>query len=154
LRIKDFYDSVKNQRYLSIIVHSKPNKALSDFAKKSADVLEAKYFSLYNHFLENSELSESIDCFTDQSLIDLFFVQAKANSLLIVDQVDFLLDTWNKREHKDFFNLFENQWDAWKLESRTGLILFLETNDILDSNSIKFQNGTNKIYELNEFISL
>ncbi|MCB9211066.1 MAG: hypothetical protein H6609_17000 [Ignavibacteriales bacterium] len=154
MRINDFYNSIKDQRYLSVIIHSKPNKDLSDFAKKSADVLHAKYFNLFSYFSENIELAESIDSFTDQSLIELFYAQAENNSILIIDQVDFLLDTWDKVEQKNFFNLFDKQWDTWKLSNRTGLILFVETNGILDSADIKFQNGTKKIYELNEFISL
>ncbi|MCB0751799.1 MAG: hypothetical protein KDC52_10010, partial [Ignavibacteriae bacterium] len=114
----------------------------------------AKYFNLFSYFSENIELAESIDSFTDQSLIELFYAQAENNSILIIDQVDFLLDTWDKVEQKNFFNLFDKQWDTWKLSNRTGLILFVETNGILDSADIKFQNGTKKIYELNEFISL
>lgn len=154
MRILDFYNSIKEQRYLSIIIHSKPNAGLSEFAKKSADILNAKYFNLYQYFLKNGELSSNIDSFTDQSLIEILHEKAKGSSILIIDQIDFLIDTWTKREFKDFLNMFDKQWDRWNLDSKTGLIVFIETNNVLEDADIKFQNDTKKIYKLSEFSSL
>ena len=154
LRIEDFYNSLKDQRYLSVIIHSKPNVGLSEFARKAAKALNGKYFDLYQYFLDNPELSDEIDSFSEESLMELFHKQAEGASLLLVDNIDFLLDTWAKTEIKSFLDRFKNQWDTWKLSSHTGLIVFMETNELLENIEIKFQDGTNKIYKLSEFSAI
>ncbi len=154
MRIEEFYESLKDQRYLSIIIHSKPNVGLSEFARKAAKKLNGKYFDLYQYFLERPELSDEIDGFSEESLIELFHEQALGESLLLADNIDFLLDTWAKTEIRSFLNRFKNQWDTWKLNPRTGLIVFMETNEVLRNTEIKFQDGKNKIYQLSEFSAI
>ncbi len=154
MKIEDFYNSLKDQRYLSIIIHSKPNSGLSEFARKASGLLNAKYFDLYEYFLNKPELSEDIDGFSEESLMDLLHKKSKDVKLLFVDNIDFLLDTWTKEEMKSFLNRFNNQWDTWKSSNRAGLFVFMETDEILKNTELKFQNGENKIYKLSEFSAI
>lgn len=155
LNFLDLYNELKDQRYFSVIIHSKPNTGLSDFAKNAASLINAKYINLLEMFLNNKELAIDIAGYSDQKLSAFLRSEAEDTTALVVDKIDFLLDTWNPQEMKSFISIFNKHWDTWKFGStRPALIVFIETNSFISDLEIKFDNGKSKIYTLSQFSAL
>jgi hypothetical protein len=70
---------------------------------------------------------------------------------LNIDRVDFLLDTWRKKQRNDFYRLIENQWDGYKDTMKAKLIINLQTSSELESLTILDSQGNSRIRELSEF---
>lgn len=150
----DFYKELKDQRYYSIIIHSKPNTGLSEFAQKAATTIGAKYINLHKLFTDNKELSDKIQSYSDQDLQEFLKSEAKNGSAILIDKIDFLLDTWNKSEMDAFLKLFNKQWDTFNPTYKVPLIVFIETNSYLEELEINFENGISKVYHLSQFNAL
>lgn len=154
LNFVDLYKELKNQRYFSIIIHSKPGTGLSEFAQKAAKKINANYVNLHSRFLDDEELSNKIQKFTDQDFHNFLVKETKNEKPIIVDNIDFLLDTWKKDEKKAFVNLFRRQWDTWNPTYKVPLIVFMESHPFISELNIEFDNSKPKIYKLSEFSAL
>jgi len=154
LNFVELYKELKGQRYFSIIIHSKPNTGLSEFAQKAAAAIGAKYINLLELFVNNKELSDKIQSYSDHDLQEFLKSEVKNGSAILLDKIDFLLDTWNKSEMDSFLKLFNKQWDTFNQTYKVPLIVFIETNSYLDELQINFENGISKVYHLSQFNAL
>ena len=154
LQFEELFKELKGQRYFSIIIHSKPDTGLSQFAKKAAQAVGAKYVNLHELFLNNKEFSENISSYSDQDFHEFLKGEVKNYSALIIDSIDFLIDTWNKSEVESFLKLFNKQWNTFSPTYKIPLIVFIETNQYLEDLDLKFEDGKSKVYRLSQFNAL
>lgn len=150
----NLYKKLKDQRYFSILIHSKPSPGLTEFAQKAAKAIDANYVNLHESFFRDEELANNIHTFTDQDFQKYIKQETSKNKPIILDQIDFLIDTWKRSEINSFINLFRRQWDTRNPQIKVPLIVFLESHSFLDDLSIEFGNGKSKIYKLSEFSAL
>ena len=154
LSFVELYNELKGQRYFSIIIHSKPNTGLSQFAEKAAQAIDAKYINLHELFLNDKELSEKISSYSDQDFHEFLKVEVKNSFAIIIDKIDFLIDTWNKSEVESFLKLCNKQWNTFSPAYKVPLIVFMETNPYLEEFDLKFEDGKSKVYQLSQFNAL
>ena len=102
--------------------------AVTQFCQKACKKSGGKYLDVLDLFIQSQELSESIDSFSPEKLRELLIEQSQAQSLLVVDRVDFLLDTWQKYKRQDFYQLLKDQWDSYKDQMKSRLIVCLQTS--------------------------
>jgi hypothetical protein len=148
-----FLTQLKEKRYRAVIWHAEPEKgaALTQFAQKVCQRTGGKYLDLLDFFIQSKELSESIDSFGPEKLRELLIKQGQSCSLLIVDRIDFLLDTWNKSERNDFYRLFNDQWDGFKEGMKARLIVCLQTSLEINNLQINQFQGQNRVNQLADF---
>jgi hypothetical protein len=114
-----------------------------------------QYIDLLDLFLNDKSLASDIAGFSDQKLNELLRKEAKYTNALVLDRIDFLLDTWNPQEMKSFISIFNKHWDTWIFgNTRPALIVFIETNSFIKDLEINFENGKSKIYKLSQFNAL
>ena len=154
LQFEELFKELKGQRYFSIIIHSKPGTGLSQFAEKAAQAVGAKYINVHELFLNTKELSENISSYSDQDFHEFLKGEVKNSSAIIVDKIDFLIDTWNKGEIESFLKLFNKQWNTFSPTYKVPLIVFMETNPYLEGFDLKFEDGKSKVYQLSQFNAL
>lgn len=108
--------TLEQERYRAIIIHVDPmmSPTLTTFCQKFCDHLGGKYLDLLNFIIQSPELSETIDRFDPEKFRNLLIQQSQSHTLLVVDRVDFLIDTWRRSERQDFYRLVNNQWDSYK----------------------------------------
>ncbi len=145
-----------HERYRAVIIHTDPFKspALSDFAKKLCERSNGKYLDLLNLFIDSPELSAAIDQFDPERFLSLLKEQSKAQSLLVVDRMDFILDTWRRNEKQAFFRLVENQWDSFKDGMKCKILLGLQTSQEFETLNIKDSKGQSRVLKLSDFEDL
>ncbi len=144
---------LEQERYRAVILHAIPEKSplMSRFCQKVCKQTNGKYLDLLEFFIQSPNLSENIDSFSPEKLRELIIEQSKGQSLLVIDRVDFLLDTWRKSERQDFFRFINNQWDGFKDGMKAKLMVVLQTSQEIESLKILDSQGQSRIFRLNDF---
>ena len=145
--------SLEQERYRAVILHSVPEKSpsMTHFSQKVCKQTNGKYLDLLDFFIQSPNLSENIDSFSPEKLRGLLIDQSKGQSLLVIDRVDFLLDTWRKSERQDFFRFINNQWDSYKDGMKAKLVVVLQTSQEIELSKILDSQGQSRIFRLNDF---
>lgn len=90
------------ERYRAVLVTGPAGCGKSAYAKKLANALSARYLDLLNEFVGDGELSSKIDTFDRQKLFDLLKLKAQGEKTIILDNPDFLINTWGDRSRREF----------------------------------------------------
>jgi len=153
ISVFDALISLEQERYRAVILHAVPEKSasMSHFCQKVCKQTNGKYLDLLELFIQSPNLSEHIDSFSPEKLRGLLIEQSKGQSFLVIDRVDFLLDTWRKSERQDFFRFINNQWDSYKDGMQAKLMVVLQTSQEIESLKILDSQGQSRIFRLNDF---
>jgi len=153
INVFDVLDGLKQERYRAFILHSVPEKSpsMTLFCQKVCKQTNGKYLDLLEFFIQSPNLSQNIDSFSPEKLRGLLIDQSKGQSLLVIDRVDFLLDTWRKSERQDFFRFINNQWDSYKEGMKAKLVVVLQTSQEIELLKILDSQGQSRIFRLNDF---
>lgn len=151
--IIDYLDYLGQERYRAVIIHTIPEKstALTAFSLKLCEKASGKYLDLLDMFISDDNLNTQIDNFDPEEFRNLLIKESSSETLLVVDRVDFLLDTWRKMERKQFFRLMENQWDSFKENMKAKLIINMQTTQEIGSIKINDSQGESRIFKLSNF---
>lgn len=150
----EYLAHLEQERYRAVILHAAPEKSSSvtQFAKKVCAQLGGKYLDLLDLFIQTKELSEHIDSFSPEEFRELLIEQSKGQTLLVIDRVDFLLDTWRRAEKKDFFGLLDkNQWDGFKEGMKARLMICLQTSREIEALQISDSQSQSRVLQLSDF---
>ncbi len=153
ISVFDMLIGLEQERYRAVILHAIPEKSpsMSRFCQKVCKQTNGKYLDLLEFFIQSQNLSENIDSFSPEKLRELLLEQSKGQSLLVIDRVDFLLDTWHKSERQDFFRFINNQWDSYRDGMKAKLMVVLQTSQEIESLKILDSQGQSRIFRLNDF---
>jgi len=152
----DFLNQLDQERYRVAIIHVEPlnGPLLSAFSKKLCQRSNGKYLDLLDLFINSPKLSETIDKFDPSKFKSLLKEQAISQSLLVVDRLDFILDTWRVSERQNFYRLVKNQWDGYMNGMKAKLLLCLQTSQEIEILDIKDSKGQSRVLKLNDFEDL
>lgn len=153
ISVFDALVSLEQERYRAVILHAGPeiSPSMTHFCQKVCKQTYGKYLDLLDFFIQSPNLSENIDSFSPEKLRELLIDQSKGQSLLVIDRVDFLLDTWRKSERQDFFRFINNQWDSYKDGMKAKLVVVFQTSQEIELLKILDSQGQSRIFRLNDF---
>ena len=154
VNLKEFINSLSGERNRTFIVHNGPATGKSKYARQFAEKSKGKYLDLLGRFEKNAELKKRIDIFDIRDLEDLLVEEAKDTNLLILDNVEFLLNTWNEDGYDLLFHLLAKKWDSFKPSYRAVLGIFLITNRKILDLELKTSKGETRVFHLSELESL
>lgn len=156
LDVFEYLAFLSQERYRSIILHAKPNLSASvtRFANKVCKTSDGKYLDLLDFFIKTKELRENIDGFSPENFRVLMMEQSNGVPLLFIDRIDFLMDTWRRRERKDFFRMISDQWDGYKEGMNAMVILCLQTSYEVENLHLTDSQGQSRIFQLSDFNDL
>lgn len=129
-----YLSEIDQERYRAVILHTPPEMgtAKTEFAKRICLKANGKYLDLLDFFIQNPEMSARIDSFTPEKFRTLLIEHGKGTGLLFIDRLDFILDTYSRRELQDFLHLVRDQWDSFKDGMKTKLILCIQTSQEIE----------------------
>lgn len=153
ISVFDTLAHLEQERYRVIVIHAVPEKctSMSSFCQKFTKQANGKYLDLLELFIQSPALSENIDSFSPEKLRSLLIQQSQDESLLMVDRIDFLLDTWRKSERQDFYRFINNQWDSYKDGMKAKLIVGLQTSQEIEALKILDSQGQHRVFHLSDF---
>jgi len=144
---------LKQERYRTILIHVDPLRShfLTQFAKKICQNSGGKYLDLLDTFIKCDELKNNIDRFGPDKLKTLLKDESRETSLMIIDRMDFLLDTWHRHQKQAFWRLVEDQWDGFLSGMKASLVFCLQSSDEIKGLILLDSRSRSRIYQLSDF---
>ena len=139
-------DYQAKEQYRTILILGPPNSGKTKFAKLLAQKIKAKYIDLLYVFLSNKNMSESIDTF-DVSNFKKYLTGLNAiEDVIIIDNVDFLLNTWSEQQKGEFLNLVEK---LRSIESEKTFCIFAQDSNSLSTKQISNSQNNSRVLNMN-----
>lgn len=154
INLEDFVDMLLEERHRTFIVHSEPMSGKSKYAKRFAKKIGGKYLDLLEQFREDRNLKNSIDTFSIKEIEILLVEEAKDTNLLIVDNIEFLLNTWGEDRYDLLFRLIKEKWNSFYSSYESTLGIFLISNCKIMNMKLKTNKDKSRIFHLQELESL
>lgn len=154
--LKDYVADLGKQKFRAIIIHgpSEQEKVLRQFASQIPEYTGGSYLDILDLFSSDFELSASVDSFNPESLNGLLQEYSAGKNVLVVDRMEFLLDTWRKRERQAFYRMIAKQWNSFIPSMGATLIFCLQSSTELTSQKINDSHGKSRIQPLSAFNEL
>lgn len=154
VNLKEFIKALSGERHRTFIVHSDPASGKSKYARQLAKYVGGKYLDLLERFGKDERLKSQIDIFGVKDLESLLVEEAKGTNLLIVDNAEFLLNTWDEDGYDLLFGLLRRHWDSFKPSYRATLVFFLTTNRKIRELELNTSKGETRVFHLKRLESL
>lgn len=151
-----FIKSLGSEKYRSVIIHAVPNKSavLSEFAHELSTATDGDFLDLLDYFYDHADIASKIDQFNPEKLRNLLIEKSRGVDLLIVDRMDFLLDTWRKEERRAFYRMIKRQWNSFLEDYSATLVFCLQTSTEIRNLTITDTHGNTRILLLSELNDL
>ena len=154
VNLKEFIQALSGERHRTFIVHSDPASGKSKYARQFAKDSGSKYLDLLERFGKDERLKSQIDIFGVKDLKALLIEEAKGTNLLIVDNVEFLLNTWDEDGYDLLFGLLCRNWDSFKPSYQATLGVFLTTNRKIMDLELNTSKRVTRVFPLRRLESL
>lgn len=128
INLIDFIQTLKNKRYKNIIIYSNPIINRTDFAVSFAKKYKFKYLDLLDKFNNDIDLKNDIEFFNFEKLKKLLIKESENEKVLMIDKIDFLINTWDSNGYENLLFLVNQVWNNAMEVYRTILIIFINTN--------------------------
>lgn len=140
-------DFQTREQYRTILVLGPAGSGKTKFAQLLANRTKAKYIDLLDAFSNDKHLSENIDTFDVSHLKKYLLHLPTKESVIIIDNVDFLLNTWSDKEVGEFLNLIEKLRSN---ETQKTFCFFAQDLKILSSKLIYNSQNNSRILTINQ----
>ena len=154
INLKEFIQALSGERHRTFIVRSDPASGKSMYAKQFAKDVGGKYLDLFKRFGKDERLKSQIDIFGIRDLEALLIEEAKGVGLLIVDNAELLLNTWDEGGYDLLFGLLCRHWDSFKSSYQATLGFFLTTNRKIMGLELNTSKGETRVFHLKRLESL
>lgn len=153
----DYLDLLGQEKFRAIILHAPPDKSpeLSKYANRLLRHKGGSAIDLLAYFQEDPQRASDIDRFGPEQLKSLLVEHSKGRELLVIDRLDFLLDTWRKEERLAFYRMVKQQWNSFLENSRATLVFCLQSSSEIEDMTITDTRGRSRVLalaELNEIV--
>jgi predicted AAA+ superfamily ATPase len=140
-------DFQTKEQYKAVMILGPANCGKTRFAKLLAEKIGAKYIDLLEIFVDDENLSKSIDTFDVFGLKKYLLKLTTEEQVIIVDNIDFLVSTWSEREKGEFLNLVDKLRSN---ETKKTFCFFAQEEGIFDSKCILNSRNESRIIHLNQ----
>lgn len=153
----DYLDVLGREKFRTIILHTPPDKSL-ELSKFTSRLLRHKggeAFDLLAFFQKDPTLASNIDRFGPEQFKVMLVKQSEGKELLVIDRLDFLLDTWRKEERLAFYRMVKQQWNSFLESTRATLVFCLQSSSEIHDLNITDTRGHSRVLalaDLNEIV--
>jgi DNA replication protein DnaC len=140
-------DFQTREQYRTILILGSAGSGKTKFAQLLANRTKAKYIDLLDAFSNDKRLSENIDTFDVSHLKKYLLNLPVKEEVIIVDNIDFLLNTWSDKEIGEFLNLVEKLRSN---ETQKTFCFFAQDLKISDSKQIYNSQNNSRILTMNK----
>jgi hypothetical protein len=138
------------ERYRACIIHAPAMGHKTELARRIRDVLGAYLLDLQAYFLEHPNLAAKIDRFGPDDLESLLLRLQVAPRLVVVDNLDFLLNTWSRARLEQFVAMVDVRLVSPDVTDKT-FVFFVQTRPEIVSRQLTNTRGQPRILPLDAF---
>lgn len=153
LDVREYVAIQGEERYRAFIIHAPAMEHKTMLARRMRDVLGAYLLDLQAFFLQRPELAERIDRFRPRDLEKLLLGLGVPQTVVVVDNMDFLLNTWTNRRLGEFVGMVELRLKSPDTTSKT-FVFMVQTRPVLLRHDLKNSRGQPRILPREAFYAL
>lgn len=134
------------ERYKHFIIYSLPMTGRTAFGKKVSEEFDGYYLDVLSELKDNAAISKEIDTFYPNDFFKCIAKNSNRKKFIVVDNIDFLINTWREEQEEIFLNLIE------KDQSNIVYLFLIQERKFLFKRSITNILGNNRIINLFDII--
>lgn len=128
--LREYLTTQGQERCRAFIIHAPAMEHKTALARAMRDVLGAYLFDVQAYFLEHRELAERIDRFRPDDLEVLLLGLDVPEQIVVVDNMDFLLNTWTAKRVGEFVGIVDLRLKSPDTTAKT-FVFMLQTSPML-----------------------
>lgn len=144
LRFRELIEIQLKERYKHCVIYSLPMTGVTSFGKQICKKYDGYYLDVLQEVNKDEDISNSLGMFYPE---DFFKWLKKYNSekkFIVIDNFDFLINTWRSDQEEIFLNLVEKQ------ESEVMYIFLIQQRKFITKRIIENIMGKSRIINLYE----
>jgi len=153
LHLPDFIATQASERYRAFIVHGPAMSGKTHLAQRLRDVLGAHVLDLQAHFAGDPDLCARIDRYRPRDLERLLLALEVPESLVVVDNPDFLINTWTSRHKREFVAMVDRRLHSPTVTDKT-FAFFIQTDPVIVRRELTNTRGHPRILPIDAFYAL
>ena len=145
MKIKEFIAEQLHERYKHFVIYGPPLQGKTKLAKHIAEVFDGIYIDVLKEFQEDVGKKNGIDIFGPSKLITfLNQYSCGAKKLMVIDQMDFLINTWDENQFREFMAFIDLH------QSEVGCMFIMHNYRILERDNPIRENdkGHNRLINI------
>lgn len=153
MKFHDYLNNQKTEDRRAFIVHYPAKSGKTQFAREICEQREdAHLLDLQAYFLQHPELSP-IRRLDFTKFKDLLLSLDMREDVILVDNVDFLFNTWRKKDKEKFSNWLKHQLRTPGDTKKTFIFVF-QTDPFIENIILVNSNQESRVLPMNEFESI
>ena len=153
LKLPDYIAIQATESYRAFIVHGPAMSGKTRLARRMRDVLGAYVLDLQAHFVAHPDLCARIDRYRPRDLERLLLALDVHGPLVVVDNLDFLLNTWSPRHKREFVAMVDQRLRSPGVTGETFAFL-IQTDPVIVRHKLTNTRGQLRILPLDAFYAL
>ena len=144
LKFNELIGEQLHERYKHLAIYGPALQGKTKLAKHIAEKYNGIYLDLLQDFFKKDELKTGIDVFGPSKLITFINQRQGASQLMIIDQMDFLINTWDDPQLREFLVFIDRN------QSEVCCLFILQSNRILEREALIKPNdkGHNRLINI------
>ena len=153
LSLADYVATQATESYRSCIIHGPAMSGKTRLERRMRDVLGAYILDLQAHFVANPDLCARIDRYRPKDLERLLLVLDAPESLVVVDNPDFLLNTWTPGHKREFVAMIDHRLRSPRDTEKTFAFL-IQSDPVIARHELTNTRGQPRILPMSAFYDL
>ena len=141
------------ERCRAFIIHAPAMQHKTALARRMRDVLEGHLLDLQVYFLERPELAQRIDTFRPDDLEKILLGLDVPQSIVVVDNLDFLLNTWSNQPIEQFVGMVDLRLKSPDTTHKT-FVFVIQSNPVILRHKLQNSRGQPRILPREVFYAL
>jgi len=155
----DLLELVQNQRserYRALIIHAGPLAGKTRTARRLVERLpDAIYVDFLAEFLAHPDWNANVDRYRMDDLAAYLVALETSGQVVVVDHLDFLLDTWPRSQRQAFAQWVDEKLDGFTVTDRV-FVFFIQSDGDIVAYPMRRHNrlGQARVYRQEDFNAL
>ena len=154
MNFHDYLNRQNNEDRRAFVIHYPARSGKTSFARRICETRQDAYLlDLQRYFLEHPELPPIQQC-DASTLKNLLLSLETPERVLVIDNPDFLLNTWSKEEKHAFVHWLRIQLRS-PADTEKTLVFVIQSDDVLvAADDMRNSYGEPRVLALNQFDAL
>lgn len=141
------------ERYRACILYAPAMGGKTRLARRMRDLLEAYLLDLQDHFLSHPDLCARIDLYRPRDLERLLLGLDVPQSIVVVDNPDFLLNTWSAPMKREFVAMVDHRLQSPAVTEKI-FVFLIQADPVITREALTNTRGDPRILPIGAFCAL
>jgi hypothetical protein len=151
--LRQYLATQGRETFRACVIHAPAMSHKTELARRIRDALGAYLLDLQTYFLEHPDLANRIDRFRPDDLEKLLLELEVPGPIVVVDNMDFLLNTWTRRHLEEFVAMVDLRLKSPGVTDKT-FVFMIQSNPAILKHQVTNTRGQPRILPRDAFYAL